>query len=662
MLPVSARQAVVGLVVVALFLFAHAGALDNGFHYDDIHSVVENLELRSIADPLAFFTDPSTFSVRPERAMFRPLVVLSYALTYSLASLESWAYLLGNLLTHAACAGCVFALARALRLAPMQAAAAALLFALHPVNSEVVNYVSSRSESFAALGVFVALWAYLRWRIVGGAVLYCVSVATFAQALLCKATAIVVPAMLLNIEASFSQRRRLLVVVPFVAVGLAYVWFVAQFALRALGDPVRPLAYQIWTQLKAMPYYASLLVVPTGLSVEHDFVVAETIADPVVVLCLVLLASVVLLMWRSAGPRLRLLGGWTVLALTPSSLVPLNVLVNEHRLYVAGGCLAIGAVGFLTHLQRHRQHRMMTVAGVLLLLILTVLSRQQSEVWNSELKLWTNAVERAPNAYRAYMHLGGAQEAEGSVVAALDSYRQATRLGSDVAETHYNLGNALRLTRHPAQARQAWERSLQLDPTFVDALLNLAASYQEAGDWKQTWALLNRAEAAHPHSPEVWRRKGVAFFRGNDDVERARTAYLRALELDPTSAETHYNLGNLYHRERRFGDADRQYSLALRYNGAHHGAAYNLAELKLSAMGQAEAAEQICRQMLALESLRHTPGETKFFYLLARALDAQGKTVEARTNYRIFLRFRAAQAPLLEWVQNRIEQLKASHR
>jgi cytochrome c-type biogenesis protein CcmH/NrfG len=134
------------------------------------------------------------------------------------------------------------------------------------------------------------------------------------------------------------------------------------------------------------------------------------------------------------------------------------------------------------------------------------------------------------------------------------------------------------------------------------------------------------------------------------------------LELDPTSAETHYNLGNLYHRERRFGDADRQYSLALRYNGAHHGAAYNLAELKLSAMGQAEATEQICRQMLALESLRHTPGETKFFYLLARALDAQEKTVEALTNYRIFLRFRAAQAPLLEWVQNRIEQLKASHR
>jgi tetratricopeptide (TPR) repeat protein len=349
--------------------------------------------------------------------------------------------------------------------------------------------------------------------------------------------------------------------------------------------------------------------------------------------------------------------------LAPASLVPLNVLVNEHRLYVAGGFLAIGGVAFLTqHHARYRQTGMMKAAATVLLLILALLSHQRSEVWNSELRLWTNAVERAPNAYRAHMHLGGAQEAEGAIVAALDSYRQATRLGSRVAETHYNLGNALRLTRHAAQARQSWERSLQLDPTFLDALLNLAGSYQEAGDWEQTWALLNRAEAFHPHSPEVWRRKGVAFFRGNDDVERARSAYDRALELDPTSAEAHHNLANLYYGERRFGDAARQYTLALRYNDAHHGAAYNLAELKLSEMGDPEGAEQICRQMLAHDSLRHTPGETKFFYLLARVLDVQGQMVEALANYRIFLSFRAAQAPLLEWVQNRIEQLEASHR
>ena len=651
--------AVAGLVAIGALLFAHAGVLNNVFQYDDVHSVVQNPHLRSVADPTVFFSDPLTFSARPDRAMFRPLVVLSYALTYSVAGLAPWAHLLVNLLAHAVNAGCVFALALALGVPTVAAGAASLLFALHPANSEVVNYVSSRSESFAAAGVLAALWAYLRWRNGAGGALLFFGVVAFSLALLSKATAITLPVMLLAVEACASHRRRVGAILPFAVVAIAYVWFVAGFASRALGDPVRPLDHQLWTQLKAILYYAHLLLMPAGLSVEHDFTVAVTLADPAVLLSTALLLSAALLWWPHARSRFGLLGAWTVLALVPASVIPLNVLVNEHRLYVASACLAIAVVGAVRPDLGIRRHggngRAVAAAGLFLLAILAVLSQQRSRVWDSEHALWSDAVRRAPHAYRAHMHLGGALEAEGEIAASLDSYRRAAMLAPHLAETHYNVGNALRLLGRPAPAREAWERSLQQNPDFLDALLNLAAHYQDAGDWEQTWLLLDRAEAVQPRSAEVWRRKGLAR-KLNGDMAGAERDYRRALKLDQTMAEAHYNLANLSYEAGRIDSAGRHYTRALRHNAAHHGAATNLALMLMNA-GDAAAAVRICR-----DALRHTPDQSKLFYLLASALDAQGQTSEALVNFRIFLRFRDARGSVLLAVQRRIEQLEAIHK
>jgi tetratricopeptide (TPR) repeat protein len=253
------------------------------------------------------------------------------------------------------------------------------------------------------------------------------------------------------------------------------------------------------------------------------------------------------------------------------------------------------------------------------------------------------------------MHLGGALEAEGEIAASLDSYRRAAMLAPHLAETHYNVGNALRLLGRPAPAREAWERSLQQNPDFLDALLNLAAHYQDAGDWEQTWLLLDRAEAVQPRSAEVWRRKGLAR-KLNGDMAGAERDYRRALKLDQTMAEAHYNLANLSYEAGRIDSAGRHYTRALRHNAAHHGAATNLALMLINA-GDAAAAVRICR-----DALRHTPDQSKLFYLLASALDAQGQTSEALVNFRIFLRFRDARGSVLLAVQRRIEQLEAIHK
>ncbi|MFH1566776.1 MAG: tetratricopeptide repeat protein, partial [Gemmatimonadota bacterium] len=578
------------LVGVPALLLAYANTLHNSFHYDDYHSIVENPSIRDLSRAADLLTRPSTFSGMPERAMFRPLVTVSYALNYRLGGYRVEGYHLVNLGLHLGCSLLVVALGAQLGLGAWPAVAAGLLFGLHPVQAEVVNYISSRSESLAALGYLGSAAAYLRWRTgrrTGWAV---ASSASLAAGLLAKATAVTLPLAIAAGEAAAARGpgagKRTVPARLLAALGcltLAYLVAVRTFAGAALGSPVRPLATQVWTQVKAAPFYAWLAVMPVRLSVEHPFQEAATPWQPAVLAALAALASgavVAVALWRGRHFRsgLLLLAGAVLVAL-PASLVPLNVLVNEHRLYLSLAFLSLLVVECFglpgVALSRAPGGREPGIRGsggpaggwglwaaVALAVVFGVLSFQRNRLWQNELTLWGDAVAKAPAAYRAHLHLGGAQEASGDLAAALGSYRRAAELAPQVAETHYDLANGLRLAGRVEEARAAYERSLALAPEFAPALINLAALEQDAGGLGAAEALLGRAARAWPGSAEVQRRLGVVRALQTRPTEAA-AAYGRALALDPGMAEAHYNLGNLHFAQGRLAEAAASYRQAL---------------------------------------------------------------------------------------------------
>ena len=139
------------LLIPLAAVLAYAPALSGTFHYDDEHSVSSNFHIRSLASPLRFFIDPEQFSVDADKAMYRPLVVLSLAMNYAMGGGDPRTFLAFNLLAHIGCAMAVWWVAGGLGASPVGALAAGLLFAVHPLCSEPVNYVSARSESMAVL-------------------------------------------------------------------------------------------------------------------------------------------------------------------------------------------------------------------------------------------------------------------------------------------------------------------------------------------------------------------------------------------------------------------------------------------------------------------------------------------------------------------------------
>ena len=655
LLATSTRRWFLPLATLAI-VATYGNSFSNSFHYDDFHSIVENPHIRLLGNIPAFFSDPSLFSSMPERAMYRPLVLITYALNHWVHGYEILGYHLVNVALHISSTIAVYLLGIAVVGNARASAFGALLFGLHPLQAEATNYISSRSESLAAFWYLLALLLYLRWRArqrSNPGVIYLASLAAFALALLSKATAVVFPFALLVWE--FLRDRRERDPIPWAhnagywIVGLVYLAIVQQGIDSALGHPVRDLAHQIYTQIKALPYYLQLVVVPTHLNVEHGFRVSEVLWEAPVLFPALLLLSVFLALRRRR--QAALVCAWTILPLLPSSIVPLNVLVNEHRLYLPLASSAIGVA--MLAATRFDMRRVRLLAAVTVMACLAVLTAKRNRVWESELTLWNAAVRQSPGMYRSQMHLGGALEASGRVEEAVKRYQRAVELAPGVVESHYNLANGLRLLGQIDAAVRSYQKSLELDPTFHNSLINLSAVHLDRNQLKTSEDLLWKAAEHHPASGEVYRRLGILHVR-QGRFDEASAAYQRAIFLRPDHGETYYNLANLQWTNGEHEAAEVQYRQALSRSPHHLGAHMNLGSIYLES-GRYRPARDIYAAALSM-----APAEPGLLLGSAQALEGLGAPGEALEGYQRFLRVSVGNHAREQYVRARIQALKSA--
>jgi tetratricopeptide (TPR) repeat protein len=558
------------VLIAALCAAIYGGYLDNGFHYDDEHSILHNPHLRQLGNIPDFFADPAQFSVDADKGMYRPLLLVSYALNFALGGFSVTGYHLLNLLLHALNACLVRWLALRLSGDARVGLVAGLLFAAHPLCTEPVNYISSRSDSLAALFCLLALGLFVRaeqdqeprqrtW------VRLCL-----VLTLLSKESAIVLPALFLLYDYLFLSRQRWGTLGrhfwrrhgPYwgLAAGYLLVLGINGFLGRSLGKPVRELGVQFATQLKALAYYPYLLLMPSRLNVEHQFFAQAGWLAPQVLLPLGLALSGLWLLWRHRHQRDQalFLVLWALLALLPVMLMPLNVLVNERRLYLPCAAFCIGLAWLL------RSSRGWVLAGALVA-VCALNSWRRSQAWADELSLWSDAVRKAPLMPRAHLYLGNAYkdlarqvnpahwaeaEREYRLVAELDPQGDLGLRGLN------NQGSVLFVLEDFDGAERAYRRALEMNPRFEDALVNLGNVYLQKSrgpvDEAARAALLDQALESYrqalevrPNHPQGHSNVGVVY-QEMGRFEEARDAYARALLIDPNDGQVLKNMGSLF--------------------------------------------------------------------------------------------------------------------
>jgi tetratricopeptide (TPR) repeat protein len=525
---VNLRAVPPGLLLVLLVLAAHAGSLKGGFHYDDEAVIV--LNRANLEDPgtvARFVANPGAFSGAPGNPLFRPVAHATHVLdaargTWTPEGPDPRPFHVTNLALHAAAAWVLWRLLRRVLAVLLPAPppgeafpipatdAAAFLgaawFGLHPAHAEVVNYVTARSESLAGLFFLLALWAHHAAHEAGRspgrrALLVAGSVAAALLSFGSKETGILLPAVAAALDLGARPeggsladrlRRAALRALPFAlaaggvlllrrhALGTATVDLAARVAMDGAGvDPLvgggRSLVAHLLTQARVVAASGLLLLLPTDLAPDHGVRVGAALDLPT---CLALAALGVagFLVVRAArrGDRLLpLAAAWAALAAAPSVLVPLNVVMNEHRLYLPCTGLALGAGPLLLGVVRAGARLGRPAAGGLAVLALLcayiAIDGGRAHDWRDSYRLWRRATESSPASWRNHLHLGvqayirakkgydalaaaGLASDPGTIFAeraareeldfAMESFHEAHRLYPRAFETRLNLGFA----------------------------------------------------------------------------------------------------------------------------------------------------------------------------------------------------------------------------
>jgi len=571
-----------GLLMVAVGA-VFANALAGSFHYDDFHSLVLNPYIRDWANIPAFYFDTSLFSADAEKAMYRPLLLTSYALNYAWGQYDSTSYHAANMAIHMGCIVLVWALAQRFNCGREGALVAAALFALHPLATEPVNYISSRSESLAALCMLAAFYFYrdksrawekgLSWS-------FCIA------GMMVKSIAIALPAILVLYDVLWKRervqwRRHM----PYWVCSGAYLAIIItnRFLSSSIAKAPRPLGEQFLTQCKALVYYAQLIVMPTHLNVEHQFSVSQSLWGTTL-LAVLFLASMVFIAVRSRQSSWLFWAGWIFVSLLPTLVVPLNVLVNEHRLYVPLAALALAAGRAWQQWGRGKSERVVYI----LLMACALLAYERNKVWSDELSLWQDAVRKSPQMSRPQVFLGNALRENGDYSGAKQAYEKVLALDPEHRSARTNLANiyleaaqrdSTKMGTYLQRAEQHYLRVLAADASYSEALNNLGSIYIMRGELARAEQVMVRLVETAPNFSDGYYNWGqVKSMQG--DFMAAAAIFERGLTL-VDDGEIWHELGNARARLNQLPEAALAYRKAIERSDNDPRSLYNLAEVLL---------------------------------------------------------------------------------
>jgi cytochrome c-type biogenesis protein CcmH/NrfG len=487
---------------------AYINALDNPFVYDDHDTVVANASLADLGN-IRFLLVYSPF---------RPVINLSYALDRWLWGFSPFGYHLTNLALHAAAIVLLFALlrrlledARVAERADVPAFTGAALFALHPLQTEAVAYVSGRSELMCAVWFIAALLFARGAMVCGSRVRAAGALACGLLAIGSKETGLTLPVVVLAYDwllrpgEEGARRRRFwaLYVPAFVVLGGLTIYRLLMMGI--LARTTTPLL-NLLTQAVVIWRYVGLLAWPWGQSIMHGVHRATSVFDVagwVAVAGLAGLCAAGVLLRRS-HPLVTLGIVWFLAVLAPSSsFIALREGMAEHRMYLASAGVFMAAATvvspwLLSEPSGRRVSRAGAAAVTAVLTVFFVLTVIRNQVWSSPVSLWAEATVRAEGMWEPHYALADSLREKGDCSAALPEYRAVVALRPNHRDAFTNLGICLAQTGQLEEAERAFRRVLDIDPAFARGYTNLGALALVAGDTTRARDYYREAIAQDP--------------------------------------------------------------------------------------------------------------------------------------------------------------------
>ncbi len=471
------------MLIVALISVVYLNSMRNGFHYDDIHSLKKNLKIQVEWNDnpdsrklfLEYFYKPEHFSSRPQVAMPRPLLLSTFALNYMWTEFNAWSWILVNILFHLGCTLIIYFGLCHLTGRPRMALLTAILFAIHPANTETVNYINCRSESMSVFFMLLVIYFWTRSLRENRTGLMVISFVFFGMGLLTKELVFVTPAILAAIDILFiypardrpqgwdisrSLVRRARYYLPLVGIWILYFIY-RQIVLDTMiiDRKVRPIIDNLVTQSRVLLTYLRLYVYPVKQNISYENIVYETgdlkeifkmfyvkiksislssaesarmwaelvdsdktlgqVLMVYLAIAVILALAFLAIFWIRKHPVISFCIANFFITLSITSVVPLNAIMNEHRLYLPSLSFCILLAGFLdwtaNYINTKRGRKagatwpvQVQVISLLLVLLYVSLTVNRNFSWHTDLTVWKNSIWNSPTKAQVVSDLGNA--------------------------------------------------------------------------------------------------------------------------------------------------------------------------------------------------------------------------------------------------------------
>ncbi|HEY7286433.1 MAG TPA: tetratricopeptide repeat protein [Vicinamibacterales bacterium] len=593
------RSAAFGLLVAAGVL-TFWNSLSTPFVYDDAATVTNNLTIREWRTALS--PPPHDTPVSG-----RPIVNLSLAVNYALGGLEPRGYHVANVVIHVACALLLFEIVR-VTLTRRSAEAsrsvrgagaphathsahatltaaffAALIWLVHPLDSEPADYVTARTESLMALFLLLTLYCANRAYRDRQPIWDVLAVASCALGMLCKETMAVAPLIVAgydrvflfgSVREAWRSRWRLYAGLAMCWAALAWTLWTGprsgSVGLKADAGLVQVTSASTYlmNQVVMIAHYLKLVVWPSALVLDYGVPRGLSLSEiivPAVLLALVLVGAIVAGRRR---PDLAFLAAVVVITLAPtSSVVPIHTEVGaERRMYLPMMAIAVLAVGLSVALWRKyvgtKHDRAGAITAACLCGVLALLTIQRNAEYSSPLTMWQSVVDRWPHGRARYnlslalKSVGQDDESLAMLRSAVEDYPDARSILGfrllDAGKTDEGIAELRAFLRErPSHANAPLAHG-----RIADALFGRQQYAEAVTEYREY--LSRRSDQA-----TAWTNYGIALAATGQNGEAVK-AFSKAAAIEPDSASVHRNLANALLDGRDFAGAVREATEAAR--------------------------------------------------------------------------------------------------
>ena len=556
----DSRFHLLGILLVIASTIAYSNHFYNSFHFDDFHAIVNNVYIKNIRNIPLFFQDGTTFSSLPTNQSYRPVVTTTLAIDYWLGNglNRTFYFHLSTFLLFLVQGACMYFLYLGIFRTSFRhewnryaALFAVGWYLLHPACAETINYIIARSDSLSTLFVILSFVLFIHSPMSRRFHLYLIPLAVGCLA---KPVALVFAPLLFVYVHLFEENRSWADPFRKTLPSFAFCLILLAF-IRRMDPPTWVPGGTSWyhyviTQPYVILRYFTTFFLPLDLSADTDWVPLASIADVRFFAgCLFVAALLLTAVMTARKDRLRPISFgilWFLIALLPTSLIPLAEVTNDHRVFLPYVGLVMAVSWTITlaltrwkeSVPPDRAFSRWAFAGIAILLAIYAYGTfQRNTVWRSEETLWRDVTRKSPGNARGLMNYGltlmekgDYRDAEKWFAIALMKYpsypylhvnmgvlkaatgdrrtaeryfRYAIALGPNYPECYFHYAKFLKDEKRYGEAAGNLEKALKLAPAHLDARNLLMDIYFEQSRFGNLEELVGQTLLVAPKDPKA---------------------------------------------------------------------------------------------------------------------------------------------------------------